>query len=256
MPMSPFQILRGSLALAAAPPLTLLVCVAALIDLRFFRRSIPKAQQFPRAWGRVICGIAGARVRVTGMDNIDPEQTYIFAGNHTSQFDIYAFQGYFPHDFRWVAKKELFNIPLFGYTMRKVNYIPIDRSRGRAAARSLTSAARRIAAGTSVLIFPEGTRSPDGRLRPFKTGAIMLAIKAGVPLVPLGFNGTHEVLPKGRLVANRGDITIRIGTPIPTSGYTAKDKQELALLLQQRVAELLDPQYRPLPQADETPTGG
>ena len=245
MKMSPLQIVRGSLAMAAAPPLAMLVCVAALIDIRFFRKSIPKAQQFPRAWGRVICGIAGARVRVTGMDNIDPGQTYIFAGNHVSQFDIYAFQGYFPHDFRWVAKKELFRIPLFGYTMRKVDYIPIDRSRGRAAARSLTNAARRIAAGTSVLIFPEGTRSPDGRLRPFKTGAIMLAIKAGVPLVPLGFNGTYEVLPKGRLVADRGEITIRIGTPIPTSGATARDKQDLAHELHQRVAELLEPRYRP-----------
>ena len=238
--MSPLQFIRGVLALITIPPLTVVVCLGALIDVNWIRKSKSKAQQFPRIWGRLLCWIAGIRVRVEGQKNLDPSQTYIFVGNHTSQTDIWTFQGYMPHDFRWIAKKELFAIPIFGAAMRAVDFISIDRSRGRKAVKSLSDAANRIAEGTSVLIFPEGTRSPDGHLQPFKTGAIMLAIKAGVPVVPVGFNGTHQALPKGSLVARGGDVVLRIGTPLPTSDFKAKDKRELALKVQQQVAELLD----------------
>jgi 1-acyl-sn-glycerol-3-phosphate acyltransferase len=244
--MSPFQFIRGVLALITIPPLTVVVCLGALVDVPWIRKSKSKAQQFPRIWGRLLCWIAGIRVRVEGQENLDPSRTYIFVGNHTSQTDIWTFQGYIPHDFRWIAKKELFAIPIFGAAMRAVDFISIDRSRGRQAVKSLNDAANRIAEGTSVLIFPEGTRSPDGHLQPFKTGAIMLAIKAGVPVVPVGFNGTHQVLPKGSLVARGGNVVLRIGTPLPTSDFNAKDKQELALKLQQQVAELLDECHQPL----------
>ena len=238
------QCIRGFLALITMPPLTIVVCVGALIDLHWIRRSQIKAQQFPRAWGRVLCRIAGIRVRVEGQDNLDPSQTYIFIGNHTSQTDIWTFQGYIPHDFRWIAKKELFAIPLFGPAMKAVGFISIDRSRGRQALQSLNDAAARVADGASVLIFPEGTRSTDGRLHPFKTGAILLAIKAGVPVVPVGFNGTFQVLPRGRLLARGGDVVLRIGTPLPTKDFKAKDKRALALQLQQQVTELLDECHR------------
>ena len=244
--MSPIQFIRGVLALITIPPLTVVVCLGALVDVHWIRKSKSKAQQFPRIWGRLLCWIAGIRVRVEGQENLEPSRTYIFVGNHTSQTDIWTFQGYIPHDFRWIAKKELFAIPIFGAAMRAVDFISIDRSRGRQAVKSLNNAANRIAEGTSVLIFPEGTRSPDGHLQPFKTGAIMLAIKAGVPVVPVGFNGTHQVLPKGSLVARGGDVVLRIGTPLPTSDFNVKDKQELALKVQQQVAELLDECHQPL----------
>lgn len=244
--MSPFQFIRGVLALITIPPLTVVVCLGALVDVHWIRKSKSKAQQFPRIWGRLLCWIAGIRVRVEGQENLEPSRTYIFVGNHTSQTDIWTFQGYIPHDFRWIAKKELFAIPIFGAAMRAVDFISIDRSRGRQAVKSLNNAANRIAEGTSVLIFPEGTRSPDGHLQPFKTGAIMLAIKAGVPVVPVGFNGARQVLPKGSLVARGGDVVLRIGTPLPTSDFNVKDKQELALKVQQQVAELLDECHQPL----------
>ncbi|MGW8161594.1 MAG: lysophospholipid acyltransferase family protein, partial [Desulfobulbales bacterium] len=192
-----------------------------------------------RKWGRIICQLAGVRVRLSGTKNLEKKQTYIFVANHVSQFDIFSFQGYFPHDFRWIAKKELFRIPVFGAAMRRAGLIAIDRSHSREAMRSLNRAAQQISQGTSVLIFPEGTRSTDGKLKPFKTGAITLAIKAGVPVVPIGFNGTYHVLPKGRLLANAGEIMIRIGEPISSSDYTMKDKQQLAEYLHDRVAELL-----------------
>jgi len=247
MPLiSPIQFLRGALALLAIPPVTVAVCLGAIADVRWFRKSKAKAQQFPRAWGRLLCRIANVRVRVEGGEQLDPAKPYIFIGNHCSMADIMSFSGYITHDYRWIAKKELFAIPIFGAGMRAVDFIPIDRSHGREAVQSLNAAAERIAGGSSVILFPEGTRSPDGHLRPFKTGAVMLAVKAGVELVPVGFNGTHQVLPKGKLILRGGEVVLRIGQPLPSKDFKAKDKQALAALLQQRVAELLDECHLPL----------
>ncbi|WP_232362557.1 lysophospholipid acyltransferase family protein [Desulfogranum mediterraneum] len=234
------QYLRGIVTLVVAVPMTFGVSLLAWLDMTFFRRSMEKAAIFPLFWGRAICWLAGVRVEVEGLEHIEPEQTYIFAANHSSQFDIFCFQGYFPHSFKWIAKKELFRIPIFGQTMTKVGFIPIDRSRGRQAVRSLDDAAKRIAAGSSVLIFPEGTRSDDGRLQEFKGGAILLAIKAGVPVVPLGINGSYQVLPKGRWLAKSGTVVIRIGEPQATDHYKSKDKQALAQSLHRAVGTLLD----------------
>ncbi len=237
--MSPLQYCRSLICLILAPILTLIVSILALADLLLVRKSTFKAQTFPRFWGRAICTLAGVKVVVSGIENLDPQQTYIFAGNHCSQFDIFAFQGYFPHDFRWIAKKELFDIPIFGHAMDKVGYIPINRSHGREAMRSLDQAAKRIAGGSSVLIFPEGTRSSDGCLQEFKTGTVLLAIKAGVPVVPIGFGGTYNILPKDSLLPQSGQATIYIGRPIPTANFNSKDKQKLAQSLQIEVANLL-----------------
>ncbi len=234
------QFIRAVLTLILAMPVTLLFSVLTLIDIYLIRRSEIKAQAFPRAWGKTICWLAGVQVKIEGAGNLTPGQTYIFVGNHVSQFDIFSFQGFFPHDFRWIAKKELFRIPFFGPAMLRSGIVPIDRSHGREALKSLNKAAEQIALGTSVLIFPEGTRSADGKLKPFKTGAVMLAIKAGVPVVPIGFNGTYSILPKGKLLANCGEIIIRIGSPIAIDSYKSGDKQKLAIHLHDKVAELLD----------------
>lgn len=239
--MSFTQYLRAVFLVVVALPMTIMFSILTLVDILLIRKSQQKVQVFPISWGRAICRIADVNVSITGTENLIPDQTYIFVGNHVSQFDIFSFQGYFPHGFRWIAKKELFRIPFFGKAMLRSGIISIDRSQGREALKSLNRAAERIAQGTSVLIFPEGTRSADGKLKPFKTGAITLAIKAGVPVVPIGFNGTYEILPKGKLLARSGKVTIRIGKPIPTNDYKPKDKQALARHLHDKVAELLDP---------------
>jgi 1-acyl-sn-glycerol-3-phosphate acyltransferase len=243
--MSPFQLLRSLVFLVFVPIVTTTVCLLAIIDTGLLKRAPAKVQIYPRLWAIFLTRIAGVHIRVTGMNNIDKQATYVFAGNHTSQLDIYSFQARFPHDFRWIAKKELFNIPIFGLAMRRVGFISIDRSHGRKALKSLNQAAERIGAGSSVLIFPEGTRSKNGRLHPFKSGAILLAIKSGVPIVPVGFNNVSRILPKGKLLPRGGEVEIRIGRPIPTADYTAKDKQILASMLHDRVAELLDPMHLP-----------
>ena len=230
---------RALLVLIVAPLLTLVTSLAALFLILVCRISAAKAQALPRLWARIICRLAGVKVTVEGGEKLDQSKTYIFAANHQSQFDIFALQGYLGIDFRWMAKKELFKVPIFGAGMRSAGYIPVDRSRGRQAMQSLNEAAQRISDGTSVIIFPEGTRSPDGQLHAFKSGAMVLAIKAGVPIIPAAIIGTHQVLPKRKLLARPGRVIIRLGQPVDPSPFKMADKQALATCLQQAVAELL-----------------
>ncbi len=237
--MTAINFIRGLLVLALIPLLIGLVSFIALL-LAMFRGARGADLQFlPRWSGRTICRASGVEVEIIGGENLDPARPYIFAANHQSQFDIFVLQGYLGFDFRWMAKKELFSIPLFGWAMRRAGYIPVDRGHGRRALESINEAAREIAAGTSVIIFPEGTRSPDGRVQPFKSGAMVLAVKSAVEIVPMAIAGTHEILPKGKLLPRPGRVTIRLGQPIRAADYTLKQKQQLAELLESRVRSLL-----------------
>lgn len=237
--MKLFTTLRGLLVLVLAPLLVGIVSITAIIMVFAFRRPAESVQFLPNLMGRIIAWVGGVSVKMSGIEKLDRSKPYIFAANHQSQFDIFVLQGYFDFDFRWLAKKELFNVPIFGCAMRCAGYIPIDRSHGRRALKSLDEAAQRIKAGASVVIFPEGTRSMDGLLQPFKAGTMVLAIKAGVPVVPVAILGTHNVLPKKKLLTKPGKVRILVGDPIETSGYTKKQKHELAELLQGKVAELM-----------------
>lgn len=231
--------LRPILVLLFVPFLTIAASLAVLIGRGLLRIPVVKIQAVPRLWGRLIAGWSGVQVRVEGLKQLDRSKPYIFVANHQSQFDIFVLDGFFPMDFRWLAKKELFRIPVFGWAMLLAGSIPVDRSHGRQALKSLDEAAKRIAAGASVIIFPEGTRSPDGQLQPFKAGGVQLAIKAGVELVPMAISGTHEVLPKGKVLIRPGKVVIRLGMPVDSRDYSTKDKQALAELLHDRVAFLL-----------------
>lgn len=171
-----------------------------------------------KLWARIIIRTSGIKIDIEGQDNIPGGKPVVFACNHASQFDIPILYKALPVQFRFVVKKELFKIPLFGSAMRHAGYIPIDRSGGKAALRSLHEAAERVKNGASIIIFPEGTRSPDGRLRPFKMGGILIAIKAGCPIVPVAISGSHNVLPKGSLRVRPGRIKVTIGLPVQTMG--------------------------------------
>jgi 1-acyl-sn-glycerol-3-phosphate acyltransferase len=231
--------IRGVLVLMLIPLSTFLTSLLAILFLVILRGSAQKAQVLPKTWAKIILAASGVKVKVEGLHNIDKGRPYIFAANHQSQFDIFALQGCVDFDFRWLAKKELFQIPLFGRAMLLAGYISIDRSHGREALKSLNEAAERIAAGTSVILFPEGTRSLDGKLHDFKSGGMVLAIKSGVPLVPVGISGTYEILPKGRLLAKPGHVIIRVGKPIETRQFVASQKHELAAKIQSEVARLI-----------------
>jgi 1-acyl-sn-glycerol-3-phosphate acyltransferase len=153
------------------------------------------------------------------MDHIDPGAAYVYMANHQSMFDILALLGHLPVQFRWVAKKELFRIPIFGYSMARVGYISIDRSNRQSAIQSLRAAAQRIAQGVSVVVFPEGTRSSDGEIKPFKKGGFYLATDSGRPIVPVVIWGTRQVMPKGKLSIRPGPIVLSINKPIETVPY-------------------------------------
>lgn len=238
--MTASSFFRGGALLLLAPLLTICYSLAILLAIFLFRVDEKGLQRLPRQWSRQFCRIAGVRVTIEGAEKLKADTGYIYCANHLSQFDIFSFQGYFPRDFRWLAKEELFKIPFLGRAMTNAGAIAINRSQGREALKSLQRAAARIQSGTSILIFPEGTRSADGELHPFKGGAMLLAIKAGVPIVPIAFTGSYAVLPKGAILARPGLITIKIGEPISTTDFTTgKHKQDLALFVHSKVAELL-----------------
>lgn len=180
-----------------------------------------------RVWGRSILWVSGIRLIISGLDAAQSERACIYMANHQSNFDIPVLLGGLPVQFRWLAKAELFKIPIFGRSMRGAGYISIDRSDRVAAFASLERAAATIRSGTSVMIFPEGTRSLDGVLLPFKKGPFVLAVDSGVPIVPITLCGTHAMMPKGRWLIRRRDVQVNFLTPIETLGYTRKTKELL-----------------------------
>ena len=197
-----------------------------------------KLQWAARWWARLLMGGIGCRVRLRGQENLEPGATYVFAGNHASALDIPALQAVLPKNFRWVAKKELFGIPLFGQALKAVGDIPLDRSAGRQALQSLLAAARRVRTDASVVIFPEGTRSEDGKLLPFKSGGFLLAIKSGRPVVPFFLKGTHEALISDSLLLNPGHIEVILGAPIPAQGLKSDDRDQLCEQVRRRILAL------------------
>ncbi len=199
-----------------------------------------------RMWAKFSLAVSGVKVEITGSENIPMDTPVIYASNHASQFDILALYRTLPVQFRFVVKKELFRIPLFGYAMKRAGYISIDRSGGKAAVRSLIKAGEAIRSGTSVVVFPEGTRSPDGRLRPIKPGAVVLAIKSGCPIVPVAISGSHRVLPKGRIRIRPGRIRVAIGPAIQTTeGGRPRSREQVSEELYRAIYSMLSPENRP-----------
>lgn len=180
-----------------------------------------------RFWGKSILSVSGVKVTVDGLSNLEPDRSAIYMANHQSNFDIPVLLSCLPVQFRWLAKAELFRIPIFGRGMRGCGYISIDRSNRRSAIESLNRAAETIKNGTSVLIFPEGTRSLDGRIKPFKKGGFVLTVDAGVPITPIVIKGTWSIMPKKRLLIKPCPVTMKILPPVESSGYNRKTKDAL-----------------------------
>jgi 1-acyl-sn-glycerol-3-phosphate acyltransferase len=192
-----------------------------------------------RIWSRCVLGTAGVRLRVKMHATLDPKQPYVVMANHLSAVDIWAVFLAVPVPLRFIAKKQLGQIPLFGWAMRAGRFIFIDRQNAAAARRSIDEAARRISKGCSVVIFPEGTRSRDGRLAPFKKGGFHLAINSGAQIVPVAIRGSREVMPAGQLLIRPGVVDLEIGEPIPTTGLATADREALLEKVRTRIAEML-----------------
>ena len=193
-----------------------------------------------RIWGRSILFVSRVRVDIEGLEHIPAGRSCILMANHQSNFDIPVLLGRLPIQFRWLAKEELFRIPIFGRGMRGCGYISIDRTNRKSAFQSLKEAALKIREGASVMIFPEGTRSRDGKIRPFKKGGFVLSVDAGVPIVPIVIYGTHPIMPKGRLMVRSQDVRMEILAPINTSEYTRKTKDELMEKVRTTICEAFD----------------
>lgn len=195
-------------------------------------------------WGKLLLAVSFIRVRVEGLEKLDPHANYVFASNHTSYMDIPAILARLPHQFRFFAKTGLFRIPFMGWHLKRAGHVPVDRSNARNSLKSMSEGARIVAErGISVLLFPEGGRTPVG-LRPFKEGAAYIAIKAGVPVVPMAIAGMRPLLPMGSIHLRAGHAVLRIGDPIPTAGLKIHDREALTARIREEVVELLEEKAR------------
>ncbi|HEX7120045.1 MAG TPA: lysophospholipid acyltransferase family protein [Longimicrobiales bacterium] len=199
-----------------------------------------------RTWGRMMLRASGTPVHIEGLENIHADRPQIFVANHVSWFDVWALAAKIPKRYRFVAKKELAMIPLFGSAWKAAGHISIDRSNRASAIRSLDEAGRLLKEdNSSVVIFAEGTRSPTGELLPFKKGAFMLALHTGVEIVPVAVVGTRRILPKGGWRIRPGPIILRFGRPIATEAYDEARRDELIAEVRGRIQSMLDAPVRP-----------
>jgi 1-acyl-sn-glycerol-3-phosphate acyltransferase len=206
----------------------------------FFDRTGNWQHSIARLWAKSLLAVSFIRVRAEGLEKLDPNGTYVFVGNHASFMDIPAILARLPYQFRFFAKKSLFRIPFLGTHLRRAGHVEVDRSSVRASLRSMSAGARAIRErGVSVLLFPEGGRSPEG-LREFKEGAAYIAIQAGVPVVPIVLVGMRRLLPMGSVHIRAGQVSLRVGDPIPVTGMARGDRAELTRRLYDEISRLLE----------------
>ena len=186
----------------------------------------------------------GVKLRVAGMERI-PSGVCLFAANHTSAADAPAVVGAIPRRIAVLLKESLFKWPIVGQAFKLARFIPVNRSERDSAIGSLEKATEALRAGQSFLIYPEGTRSPDGRLQEFKKGAVVMAIKAGVPIVPMVCSGAHRVMVKRSLVIHPGEILVEFLEPIDASAYTFEERDALNRRVHDAMAAGLPPDQRP-----------
>jgi 1-acyl-sn-glycerol-3-phosphate acyltransferase len=227
--------------LVLTPPFAALVVLAAVMRVADRPGSI--LWWVPRTWSRAMLRAAGVRIRVHGADRIgDGRVAQVFASNHVSWFDVFALAGTLPR-YSFVAKAEILRIPIFGAGARAVGTVPIERDNRKAAFASYEAAARIIRGGRAVVVFPEGTRGRTYAVRPFKKGPFVLAITAGVPIIPVVMHGTLEIMPKGSWWIRSGVIDIHVLESVPTAGLTYEDRDEVSTAVHARMVDVLQREY-------------
>lgn len=192
-----------------------------------------------RSWARINAFMTPMRVAVEGRENLDPGRSYVIVSNHQSHYDVFVLYGWLDTDFRWVMKAELRRVPFLGAACARLGHVYIDRSDRQAALASLQAARDRITGGTSILFFPEGTRSRDGSLREFKKGAFRMALDLGLPILPLTVSGTRHILPPDTLDLRPGSARLVIHPPVPVDGLGPEDAEALAARVRRVIASEL-----------------
>jgi 1-acyl-sn-glycerol-3-phosphate acyltransferase len=217
--------LLGSFRILIAALFTLGVAIAAIAGNLLDRHRGRIFFWLARHWSRGVLGICGLRLSVKGADLLEGSTNYVYVSNHASLFDIPVVTAAVPDNIRIVYKKELEKIPIFGWNLRWGPYISIDRGNRVDALRSVEEAAQKIREGDSVLLYAEGTRTEDGRLQPFKRGAFNLAVRSGVPVVPVTINGTFRLMAKGSIAIRPGPIEVIFDSPIPVNSLAGREEE-------------------------------
>jgi len=220
-------------------PATAVFGIIAIV-VSFFSRTGNPVHIIARIWSKSILFVSGTEVFVAGLANIDTSKSYIYMSNHRSNFDIPVLLGCLPTQFRWLAKAELFKIPIFGRAMQGAGYVKIDRTNRESAFKSIDEVAAKMKNGVSVMIFPEGSRSQDGDLKPFKKGGFVMAVDTGAPIVPVILRGTRSIMAKGSWRINPGKVTLSIEKPIDTSGSTRDTKDDLIKNVRNVICEVYE----------------
>jgi len=191
---------------------------------RLFDFSNNLSHRVSALWGYWLCVLNGIQVDVEGLEYVKRDQAQIFVANHQGFFDIFALNGFLPAQLRWVAKSSLFKIPFVGWSMAASGYIPVERENRKKSYQAFLATIEQLKAGNSIVIFPEGTRSEDGTIGPFKKGGPLLSVRSGAPLVPVTLLGTGSIIKKGSGTIKPGRIEIIISPPI--SSQAVKDERE------------------------------
>jgi len=214
-----------------------LMALAPLMILVTFNRQAPLFVA-RTLFSKGLLWLAGAKLSVSGVENIPKNKPAIYVANHCSHLDIGVLCRVAPVNLHFIGKKELAWIPIVGWYMYITGHLFIDRSDRRKAVTSLRAAALKIKSGKNVIMFPEGTRSKNGKLASFKSGAFHLALDAGVNIIPIHIEGTHEIWPASRNIITPGKLNVHIGQPIDTSKYTKKTVKDLMVITHSAVEEL------------------
>jgi 1-acyl-sn-glycerol-3-phosphate acyltransferase len=200
---------------------------SAVILVAIFRNTSPLIDKIIRLWARSLVRAAGIDLQTENLDRIEPDQRYILVANHHSYFDIPCIFTAVPQPIRFMAKQSLFKIPIFGWSIARAGFIPIDRKNKSKAKQSFDLAADRIRKGNTIVIFPEEGRSRERTMREFKSGAFLLALKSDRPIVPVAIDGTYDVYNAKSRFIRAGRVTIKVGTVLPTEGLRVRDKERL-----------------------------
>ena len=220
-----------------------LIIVVTLFTAIFTILCFPwKNGKAPRAvqvfWSRSVLWFLLIPIKVTGQENVDPKQSYVFVANHQSFLDVFAVYGWLPNNFKWLMKKEIRKVPFVGTACAVAGHIFVDRSNPRAALQSMDHIKKELVDGISTVIFPEGTRTKTGEMGRFKQGAFKIAMDMGLPVVPLSLNGFFEAMPSGQPFVNpRARVSLHIGKPIDISQFT--DINETMEYVREQVANSL-----------------
>jgi len=220
--------------------LATILCGTAALIASLVARTGRTQHRIARLWARLGVSIAGGSLTVRGLQNLPSPRAAVYAANHTSYMDIPVIFSSLPFQFRILAKKGLWQWPFIGWYLNRSGQIPINADNPHAALSSLGAGVKALRAGMPLFVFPEGSRTPDGQLKDFLSGAAFLAIRAQVPLVPIALTGVYPLLPIHTRHFYPGPMNLTIGTPIPTTGLTMRQVDELTAKLRAAIASLLE----------------